>query len=76
MHPCARATLNSDSYVPECSLTFTCVSSDLRGPFNLQKGWVVWAGFGLLGAIGAIALTGAAMSFFSGETPPQREVWT
>ncbi|KAK4786309.1 hypothetical protein SAY86_002998 [Trapa natans] len=45
---------------------------DLKGPFNLQKGWVVWAGCGLLGAIGAVALIGAAISFFSDETP-QRE---
>ncbi|PKI75449.1 hypothetical protein CRG98_004119, partial [Punica granatum] len=45
---------------------------DLREPFNLQKGWVLWAGVGLVGAIGAIALTGAAMSFSNGE-PPQRE---
>lgn len=45
---------------------------DLREPFNLQKGWLLWAGFGLVGAIIAIALTGVAVSFFSGETP-QRE---
>ncbi|KAJ9709289.1 hypothetical protein PVL29_000984 [Vitis rotundifolia] len=42
---------------------------DLREPFSLQKGWLLWAGIGLLGAIIAIALTGAAMSLFSGETP-------
>ncbi|KAL9298179.1 hypothetical protein ACSQ67_024075 [Phaseolus vulgaris] len=45
---------------------------DLREPFNLQKGWLLWAGVGLVGAIIAIALTGVAVSFFSGETP-QRE---
>ncbi|KAK9276435.1 hypothetical protein L1049_005968 [Liquidambar formosana] len=45
---------------------------DLREPFNLQKGWLLWAGIGLVGAIIAVALTGVAMSFFSGETP-QRE---
>jgi len=33
----------------------------------------LWAGIGLVGAIGAIALTGVAMSAFNGE-PPQREV--
>ncbi|KAA8529431.1 hypothetical protein F0562_033770 [Nyssa sinensis] len=45
---------------------------DWREPFNLQKGWILWAGIGLVGALIAIALTGAAMSLFSGETP-QRE---
>ncbi|XP_030484970.2 uncharacterized protein LOC115701341 [Cannabis sativa] len=45
---------------------------DLRDPFNLRKGWLLWAGIGLAGAIAAISLTGVAVSFFSGETP-QRE---
>ncbi|KNA20159.1 hypothetical protein SOVF_054780 isoform A [Spinacia oleracea] len=45
---------------------------DLREPFNLRKGWLLWAGIGFAGALGAIALTGVALSFFSGETP-QRE---
>jgi len=45
----------------------------LREPFNLQKGWLLWAGIGLAGAILAISLTGVAVSFFNGETP-QREV--
>ncbi|CAI8606810.1 unnamed protein product [Vicia faba] len=45
---------------------------DLREPFNLQKGWLLWAGVGLVGALVAIGLTGVAVSFFSGETP-QRE---
>ncbi|XP_014490222.1 uncharacterized protein LOC106752955 [Vigna radiata var. radiata] len=45
---------------------------DLREPFNLQKGWLLWAGVGLVSAIIAIALTGVAVSFFSEETP-QRE---
>lgn len=45
---------------------------DWRKPFNLQEGWLLWAGVGLLGALVAIGLTGAAMSFFSGEAP-QRE---
>lgn len=47
--------------------------SDWREPFSLQKGWLLWAGIGLVGAISAVALTGAATSFFSGESP-QREV--
>lgn len=46
---------------------------DWRDPFNLEKGWLLWAGIGLGGALAAIAVTGAALSFFSGETP-QREV--
>lgn len=45
---------------------------DLREPFSLRKGWLLWAGIGLIGAIGAISLTGAAVSLFSGESP-QRE---
>ncbi|XP_016453561.1 uncharacterized protein LOC107777905 isoform X2 [Nicotiana tabacum] len=44
---------------------------DLKEPFNLQRGWLLWAGIGLVGAIGAIALTGVAMSTFNGETPPR-----
>uniref|UniRef100_A0A2P2LSC4 Uncharacterized protein MANES_05G100900 n=2 Tax=Rhizophora mucronata TaxID=61149 RepID=A0A2P2LSC4_RHIMU len=45
---------------------------DLRDPFNLQKGWILWAGIGLFGALLAIALTGVAMSALNGETS-QRE---
>ncbi|KAF3431454.1 hypothetical protein FNV43_RR26185 [Rhamnella rubrinervis] len=45
---------------------------DVREPFSLQKGWLLWAGIGLVGAVMAISLTGAAMSLFSGESP-QRE---
>ncbi|XP_047958231.1 membrane-embedded CAAX protease MroQ isoform X2 [Salvia hispanica] len=45
---------------------------DWRDPFNLQKGWLLWAGIGLGGALAAIAGTGVVMSFFNGE-PPQRE---
>lgn len=41
---------------------------DFREPFNLQKGWLLWAGIGFMGAVGAIALTGVAMSL-SGESP-------
>lgn len=51
------------------------VSSDLREPFNLQKGWILWSAIGLAGGVGCVALAGAATSFFDGE-PPQREVWT
>ncbi|KAL6969591.1 hypothetical protein U1Q18_029303 [Sarracenia purpurea var. burkii] len=45
---------------------------DLREPLDLQKGWLLWAGVGLVGALLAIALTGVAVSLFSGE-PTQRE---
>ncbi|OMO79037.1 CAAX amino terminal protease [Corchorus capsularis] len=45
---------------------------DLKEPFNLQKGWLLWAVIGLIGAVIAIALTGTVMSFFRGEDP-QRE---
>ncbi|CAI9096609.1 OLC1v1032798C4 [Oldenlandia corymbosa var. corymbosa] len=45
---------------------------DLRKPFDLQSGWLLWAGIGLVGAIIAIVLTGTAVSFFNGESP-QRE---
>ncbi|PNY10589.1 CAAX amino terminal protease family protein [Trifolium pratense] len=31
---------------------------DLREPFSLQKGWLLWAGVGLVGALLAIGLTG------------------
>ncbi|MCL7052019.1 hypothetical protein MKW94_005109 [Papaver nudicaule] len=44
-------------------------SYDLKEPFNLQKGWLLWAGIGIGGAIGAIALTGVAMALFSGDNP-------
>lgn len=46
---------------------------DLKQPFNLQKGWLVWSGIGLVGAVGAIALTGVALSLFRTEAP-EREV--
>ncbi|KAG6764413.1 hypothetical protein POTOM_031881 [Populus tomentosa] len=45
---------------------------DLKEPFNLEKGWLLWAGIGLASALLAVALTGVAVSTFSGETP-QRE---
>ncbi|BBG94242.1 CAAX amino terminal protease family protein [Prunus dulcis] len=37
--------------------------------FSLQKGWPLWAGIGLAGAIAAIAVTEAAASLFRGESP-------
>ncbi|GKF88123.1 hypothetical protein Tco_0259000, partial [Tanacetum coccineum] len=47
-------------------------TSDLRDPFNLQNGWLLWAGIGLIGALISVSLAGVAMSFFNGD-PPQRE---
>ncbi|XP_021807410.1 uncharacterized protein LOC110751277 [Prunus avium] len=46
---------------------------DLKDPFSLQKGWLLWAGIGLAGAIAAIAVTGAAMSLFTGESPEREK---
>ncbi|KVI05562.1 hypothetical protein Ccrd_016121 [Cynara cardunculus var. scolymus] len=45
---------------------------DWRDPFDLQRGWLLWAGIGLVGALVTISLAGVAMSLFSGEAP-QRE---
>ncbi|KAJ0674237.1 putative Type II CAAX prenyl endopeptidase Rce1 [Helianthus annuus] len=45
---------------------------DWRDPFSLQKGWLLWAVIGLIGALVTISLTGVAMSFLNGEAP-QRE---
>ncbi|PQQ19565.1 uncharacterized protein Pyn_07381 [Prunus yedoensis var. nudiflora] len=42
---------------------------DLKDPFSLQKGWLLWAGIRLAGAIATIAVTGAAASLFMGESP-------
>ncbi|KAL5221057.1 hypothetical protein ABZP36_025770 [Zizania latifolia] len=44
---------------------------DLKEPFKLPNGWLLWAGIGLFGAIISIALVGAAMTFLGGETPKQ-----
>lgn len=45
---------------------------DLKKPFDLQRGWLVWAGVGIVGAVIAISLTGVATSLFSADKP-QRE---
>ncbi|KAJ6830978.1 uncharacterized protein M6B38_276670 [Iris pallida] len=45
---------------------------DWKEPFDLRKGWILWAGIGLVGAIIAVALLGAALAIFNGE-PPERE---
>lgn len=39
---------------------------DIRDPLNLQKGWLLWAGVGLVGALASIAVTGAVLSSFNG----------
>ncbi|ONI30801.1 hypothetical protein PRUPE_1G273600 [Prunus persica] len=46
---------------------------DLKDPFSLQKGWLLWAGIGLAGAIVAIAVTGAVASLFRGESPEREK---
>ncbi|KAK3130050.1 hypothetical protein QOZ80_6BG0488240 [Eleusine coracana subsp. coracana] len=45
---------------------------DIKEPFKLQKGWLLWAGVGLFGAIVCIALAGAAMTYLNGD-PPERD---
>ncbi|CAH9123926.1 unnamed protein product [Cuscuta epithymum] len=45
---------------------------DWREPFDLKRGWLLWATIGLVGALVAIGLTGVAMSFLNSD-PPQRE---
>ncbi|XP_023542984.1 uncharacterized protein LOC111802741 [Cucurbita pepo subsp. pepo] len=42
---------------------------DVRDPLNLQKGWLLWAGVGLAGALASIAATGAVLSSFNGGSP-------
>ncbi|CAL2257089.1 unnamed protein product [Prunus armeniaca] len=46
---------------------------DLKDPFSLQKGWLLWAEIGLAGAIVAIAVTGATASLFKGESLEREE---
>ncbi|XP_048530430.1 membrane-embedded CAAX protease MroQ-like [Triticum urartu] len=45
---------------------------DVKEPFKLQNGWLLWAGIGLFGAVISIALVGAAMTYLNG-APPERE---
>lgn len=47
--------------------------SDIRDPLNLQRGWLLWAGVGLAGALASIAVTGAVLSSFNGGST-EREV--
>ncbi|KAM7249986.1 hypothetical protein ACFE04_021869 [Oxalis oulophora] len=42
--------------------------NDLREPFNLERGWLFWAGIGLGSAVAGITLIGA-LSSLGGETP-------
>ncbi|OEL25258.1 hypothetical protein BAE44_0013724 [Dichanthelium oligosanthes] len=51
-------------FMQEC-----CKLSDIKEPFKLENGWLLWAGVGLFGAIISIALAGAAMTYLNGETP-------
>ncbi|CAL1390177.1 unnamed protein product [Linum trigynum] len=41
---------------------------DFKEPFDLRRGWLLWAGIGLGSAVVAIALTGFVVSTFNGET--------
>jgi len=50
------------------------IVTDLREPFNLQKGWLLWAGVGLVSAFIANVLTRVAVSIFSGG-PPKGQVY-
>ncbi|KAK8941538.1 hypothetical protein KSP40_PGU008664 [Platanthera guangdongensis] len=45
---------------------------DLKEPFNLQNGWLIWAGVGLFGALISVALVGILLNMFTPEQP-QRE---
>ncbi|KGN51910.1 uncharacterized protein LOC101219539 [Cucumis sativus] len=45
---------------------------DIRDPLNLQRGWLLWAAVGLVGALASIAVTGAVLSSFNGGST-QRE---
>ncbi|KAL7132854.1 hypothetical protein ABFS83_12G102900 [Erythranthe nasuta] len=45
---------------------------DLREPFDLRKGWLLWAGIGYVGARAAVYLTNSAMSFINYR--PKREI--
>ena len=47
--------------------------SDIKEPFKMQNGWLLWAGVGLFAAVISIALAGTAMTYLNGETP-EREV--
>ncbi|KAK1260635.1 hypothetical protein QJS04_geneDACA019491 [Acorus gramineus] len=40
-----------------------------KEPFDLRRGWLLWAGIGLSGAVLAIALAGVALAIFNGEKP-------
>ncbi|KAL6846144.1 hypothetical protein ACP4OV_023592 [Aristida adscensionis] len=42
---------------------------DIKEPFKLQSGWLLWAGVGLFAAVVSIALVGTAMTYLNGETP-------
>ncbi|KAG9146935.1 hypothetical protein Leryth_021574 [Lithospermum erythrorhizon] len=59
-------TLTNSSALPDDIYRY-----DVKEPFDLRRGWLLWAGIGLIGAILAISATGAALSFFNGEAPPR-----
>ncbi|XP_047047311.1 membrane-embedded CAAX protease MroQ-like [Lolium rigidum] len=45
---------------------------DIKEPFKLRNGWLLWAGIGLFAAVISIALVGAGITYLNGE-PPERE---
>ncbi|KAK1308855.1 hypothetical protein QJS10_CPA09g01498 [Acorus calamus] len=56
-----------------CKLSIT-QGSKWKEPFDLRRGWLLWAGIGLSGAVLAIALAGVALAIFNGEKPEERVV--
>ncbi|KAG0448938.1 hypothetical protein HPP92_027580 [Vanilla planifolia] len=42
---------------------------DLKDPINLQKGWLLWAGIGLLCAIAIVVLVGFLLNIINSERP-------
>lgn len=45
---------------------------ELKEPFDLRRGWLLWAGIGLIGAVITVSLAGVALTAFS-DNPPQRD---
>ncbi|XP_002994633.2 uncharacterized protein LOC9641232 isoform X1 [Selaginella moellendorffii] len=46
---------------------------DFRKPFDLQRGWLLWSGIGILCAGGAVVLTSIIVSSVNGELPPRED---
>lgn len=54
-------------------MTLLSFMIDLKEPFKLQNGWLLWAVIGLVGALIAISLVGVVLNSLNGGSP-QREV--